>query len=283
MFKTIRRTALVLVLIASLAFNGLLLGSSVIFNAASQLVSAISQQDMPNLSNPEDLQTLTKELDEQKRVNRALKAEIAEKAKENADEVALLTSKLEAEKKISRQLRSETADLSESLAVASATNARVAARVTDVSERVGSRMKKAASRETAAMYGEAIPYWGVAVIVAATALELKDLCDTAIDMTELKLALDPNQAPDEEDLTLCAVELPTRSEIATFAKETPGKAWESAKASMPTLEEVKSFELPDVDWSAYGTTIKDKASAMGTSASEAAQAKWLQLQNWYNE
>lgn len=283
MFKTLRRTAFVLILLASLTFNGLLLGSTVVFNAASQFVSAISQKNMPKLSKPEDLQRLTKELDEQKRVNRALKAEVAEKAKNNADEIALLTSKLDAEKRISRELRGEAADLSESLALASATNARVAARVTDVSERVGYRMKKAASRETAAMYGEAIPYWGVAVIVAATALELKDLCDTAIDMTELKLALNPDQAPNKEDLTLCSVELPTRSEIATFAKETPGKAWESAKASMPTLDEMKNFEFPDVDWSAYGTSIKDKTSAMGSSVGEATQAKWLQLQNWYNE
>ncbi|NPD17266.1 hypothetical protein HOY34_18915 [Xinfangfangia sp. D13-10-4-6] len=55
--------------------------------------------------------------------------------------------------------------------------------VTDMAGGVGKRTRTAAAANVASVFGEAVPVYGVAVIVASTAYELKVSCDNMRDMS----------------------------------------------------------------------------------------------------
>lgn len=109
---------------------------------------------------------------------------------------------------------------------------------------ISSRASKSAAREIASMPGEAIPYFGTAVIVAVTALEIQALCETIKDMNALQRAFNPDLEPLPEELTVCSKTVPSRQEIWDAAVATPGRAWAFASEKTPTLEELRTIELP---------------------------------------
>lgn len=113
--------------------------------------------------------------------------------------------------------------------------------VKETTGRVARRTTAGASRNVASTFGEAIPVVGIAVVVGATALELKDACDTMTDLHELELAIDPSKANAEEVSEVCGLKVPTKEEIWTKVKASPGEAWAKAKAAMPDLP-----EMPDM-------------------------------------
>lgn len=106
----------------------------------------------------------------------------------------------------------------------------------ETSQRVSKRVARGAVRNSASVFGEAVPVVGVAVIAGALVYEIKDACDTAQDMAGLEaMALaeaDPEAAHaaaiasfDCADLIPNADTLPTQDEIWSTAIGTPGKAW----------------------------------------------------------
>ena len=60
---------------------------------------------------------------------------------------------------------------------------------------------------------EAAPLIGTAAIVGITALELRDLCETAKDMDALNRALNPDEATDVDRTAVCSIAVPTREEL----------------------------------------------------------------------
>jgi hypothetical protein len=250
-FKLIRRLALPTLLVISLLFNGLLLVSTAVFNVASSVVSSVTGEKPPTARHSDDIARLTADLDEQKRVN--------------------------------RELRSETAELSAEVAESRAVRQRSRETINKVSQRVAERTTKAAKRETAAMAGEAIPVWGTAVIVTATALEINDFCQTLKDMHELQAHFDPSLAQSEEELTVCGMEVPSRSELWTMARTAPSEAWTTARSAMPTIDEVSNFELPNIAWTDIGSSIGERALSIRESTTGAMEQKWDQLKNWWSE
>lgn len=94
------------------------------------------------------------------------------------------------------------------------------AAVKDASTRVARRTSIAAGRNIAATVGEAIPFWGIAVVVGATAWELKDACDLMGEMHELDLAFNPEDAV--TDTEVCGLRVPSRAEIWQEVKASPG-------------------------------------------------------------
>jgi hypothetical protein len=115
--------------------------------------------------------------------------------------------------------------------------------VEETTQRVTKRTTAGATRNVAATFGEAIPVIGVGVVVAATAWELKDACDTMKDLHELEVALDPTKASDASVQEVCGMKVPSKEEIWEKVKASPGEAWANAKAAMPDLP-----EMPSVDW-----------------------------------
>jgi hypothetical protein len=103
----------------------------------------------------------------------------------------------------------------------------------------------------AATFGESIPVIGVGVVVAATAWELKDACDTMKDLHELEVALDPAKAKDASVQEVCGLRVPSKEEIWEKVKSSPGAAWQMAKDAMPELPEMPDFAMPtipEIDW-----------------------------------
>lgn len=89
-----------------------------------------------------------------------------------------------------------------------------------VAEAVGStangvkrRAAKTAAKSVSAMAFEAAPFIGTAAIVGVTTWELNDLCETAKDMDALNRALNPDEATDVEQTSVCSIVAPTRKEL----------------------------------------------------------------------
>jgi hypothetical protein len=279
----IRKLIFPTLLVISIAFSGMLLVSSTVFNFAAAAIGAATGVDRPKVRSADDVARFTADIDEQKRINRELRSEVADR---NAELVL--------ERRTKRELRSQVVELGQDLATAKIARDQLRNTVGDVAHRVTTRATKTATRETASMAGEAIPFWGTAVIVTATTLELYDLCQTVVDMNELQTALDPDLATPIEDLTVCGMVVPTRHQLWESVSSTPSAAWSSAQEIMPSLDDVKSFELPEIDWqsissnirstaSSVGTGMSDAASSLTTTTSDVAATKWDQLKKWYDD
>lgn len=124
--------------------------------------------------------------------------------------------------------------------------------VQSTSKRIAKRTAAGATRNIAATFGEAVPTFGVAVIVSATAWELKDACETMKDVHDVEVALDPTAANDDAATEVCGLEVPSAEIIWAKVKASPGEAWEMAKSLVPDLPELPVIDLPDLpeipDW-----------------------------------
>jgi len=186
-------------------------------------------------------------------------------AMQHADEVAELTREVAQERAANRKLRAELADASSGLVTFRGKKVAVKEAVKTTTNRISRRAVTTSKRAVSSMVGESIPYGGIAVIVGVTALELKDLCDTLKDMSELQQALNPDAAVDDKEKTVCAQRVPTREELWATVKKSPGNAWAKAKDVVPSLEEIKDYDLPDIDW-------ESKWSSSGIGAGQGWEA-----------
>lgn len=100
--------------------------------------------------------------------------------------------------------------------------------VSETTNRVSRRIARATARSTGSVAAESIPYVGIGVIVAVTAWEIQDACETMKDLHELNVAFDPNAGNDPDHAEVCGAQVPSKEEIITTVKESPGKAWDSA-------------------------------------------------------
>ncbi|SMO76682.1 hypothetical protein [Paracoccus laeviglucosivorans] len=157
-------------------------------------------------------------------------------AKADAD----LAAERTARRTETRALRQQIARMSDEARLAPVTyrGQRVAIReaVHDTSERVSRRAAVAATRNVGSTVGEALPVIGVGVIVAATAWELSDSCQMMQEMRELDAAFNPENPISEDEV--CGIKPPTRDEIWTAVKSSPGTAWNGAKSLYADLPEV---------------------------------------------
>ena len=218
------------------------------------------------------------ELVASRQVQRELRGEVAEASTELAAERAAHA----ANRQIQRELRSTSAELSLELTSRRAFQLALRNATRATSGKIAKRNRRSALRNVASMPGEALPLWGTAVIVGVTALEVYDLCQTMIDMTELQKLFDPNLAIPEDQLTVCNIEVPSRKEIWEAARTSPETAWNSARDAMPTAEEFRALELPDFEWTTLGETIGSTTSEWGRVVSDIAGKKFDQLNNWWN-
>lgn len=112
--------------------------------------------------------------------------------------------------------------------------------VRDTSQRMATRIKTAASKNVASTFGEAIPFIGVGVIVAATAVEVSDTCLLLKDVRELDAAFNPDNPIDPEEV--CGMEVPSKEEIWARIKSAPRDVWKEMReiyADLPGWESVK--------------------------------------------
>lgn len=107
------------------------------------------------------------------------------------------------------------------------------------SERVTRRVQRQAARGAAAVFGEAVPVAGVAIIAGSLAYDVKDACDTARDMAALDAAAtapaDPEAAHAAAEAEFActtlipgAADLPTAEDIVAAVTDAPITLWRDA-------------------------------------------------------
>jgi hypothetical protein len=163
------------------------------------------------------------------------------------------------------KLRTQTAELNklkaEQLVTVNGKQRPLKELVSETSLKVRSIAKNTAIRNVASMPAEGLPLLGIATIVAATTLEIKDACDISTAMQGLDVAMNPeNEITDHKEL--CGMAVPTEEEIWTQIKNSPEAVWNSAKELYATLQDLELPTSYDI-W----LSIKDTSAALGEYAS----------------
>ena len=179
--------------------------------------------------------------------------------------LASQAGELAAEKTSNRILKSRYDEILDGLVTFKGKAVPVTKAVSQTVMQIGRRSSRSAARSVASMPGEAIPWIGTAVIVGVTSLEIRDLCLTMKDMTELQRAFDPSFKTNEDDLEVCAIKVPPKEEIIAAVKASPGKAWEAAKEATPSLEDIKDMKMPDLKgwWETGEGAVSDFGGKVG--------------------
>jgi hypothetical protein len=179
--------------------------------------------------------------------------------------LASQAGELAAEKTSNRILKSRYDEILDGLVTFKGMAVPVTKAVSQTVMQIGRRSSRSAARSVASMPGEAIPWIGTAVIVGVTSLEIRDLCLTMKDMTELQRAFDPSFKTNEDDLEVCAIKVPPKEEIIAAVKASPGKAWEAAKEATPSLEDIRNMKMPDVKgwWETGEGAVSDFGGKVG--------------------
>lgn len=146
--------------------------------------------------------------------------------------------------------------------------------VADMTSTIKKRTAKVAAANVSSTFGEAVPVYGIAVIVGVTGFELKSSCDTMKDMEELASQLDPNYDVEDETAEVCGMKVPSREEILQKIKDSPEIAWKMAQSAydgamymIPTWDTVK--EMPGAVWAGF---LDTSASAGGWVADKSVAA-----------
>ena len=249
---------------------------------ASNAVGAVTGMRTVAVQHAAEVAELSSDLVNERRINRELKGEVADLAgnlatertarRKLTGEVTELSGDLAAERVASRKIRNQLSESTSNLVTYRGKRMAVNEAVDRTANGISKRAVKSSSRSITSMAGEAIPYVGTAVIVGVTTLELKDLCDTIKDMNELRQAFNPELKPSEDDMTVCAMKVPTTEELWEIAKTSPSQAWAAAKEATPTLEDLKSYEIPDIDWTGAWNTSVDGAGNAWTATLNGAGA-----------
>ena len=91
-------------------------------------------------------------------------------------------------------------------------------KVKNVSQRIVKRTARNVTTNVSSVLGEAIPYLGVATVIAVTALDVKDGCDTVRDINEMSKSLEIDSIDDTEN-SVCGMKVPTVNDIKKTVTE----------------------------------------------------------------
>ncbi|KJS45093.1 MAG: hypothetical protein VR71_03280 [Roseovarius sp. BRH_c41] len=256
------RMVVALLLVTSLALNIAMFIGGVLYNAASSAFHAATGLRTVAMQHADEVADLSGELSQERAAKRKAKSELTE-----------ATGDLAAERATTKKLRSE---LKEAVPTVVFKGKRVAAKaaVATTAGRISRRAAATSTREIGSMAGEALPYLGIAVIVGATMLELKDICDTLKDMNELRKAFDPDAATSDEQHTVCAQRVPTRAELWVLVKSSPGEVWERTRNAVPALSEMKNYELPIVDWKLFPWLATEAVDTVDAETQPVERSWW---------
>lgn len=157
-------------------------------------------------------------------------------------EVAILTAQV-------AEQQTEIAELSKPITVRLAGDTMtVTQAVLTTSQRINARAVDAVSRNIGSITAKGIPFAGVHAVVGATQMNIRNLCETVIDLNALNLALTPDGQPDADATTICETKVPGHDEIWDLVKSDPRAAWDSAKNAMPDVD-WPEYDLPEVlEW-----------------------------------
>ncbi|WP_317057078.1 hypothetical protein [Roseovarius rhodophyticola] len=176
------------------------------------------------------------------------KAEAAEsKLKKAEKRVRELEAQTKAQAKVVKSLKSENEGLRKTKFVTFKGEKVSLEKATSTTIRsLQSRTTKVATANVASAAGESIPFYGIAIIVGATAFELNSACTTMRDLHELETAINPSTASQTDVNNVCGLKVPTREELWQGVKSSPGLAWSKAVGAYDSSSNwVSELEAPD--------------------------------------
>ena len=116
----------------------------------------------------------------------------------------------------------------------------------EVLDRTMARTTRSTLANVSSIPGESIPFYGIAIVLAATGYELKAACDNMTDLYDLQVALDPDTARPDDRSAVCALQIPTREEVWGGIKQSPQVAWDTSIATLGSVNDsVKTIETPE--------------------------------------
>lgn len=263
-FSAAKLAILASLFILSMGFNLLIASGGIAFRIASSAYEAVTGSRSVASRHADELAELSADLAGERRLKRELSGEVAE-----------LSAGITGERRLNRKLRNEILELG-----AQAALQKVA--VENTAEAISSRAKTTATRGAKAMIPKAVPYFGTAVIVGVTAMELKDLCQTIRDMNALKRVFEPGEEADAREVSVCSMRVPTRQELWVAAQDSPAQAWQAVAELTPTLEELRSIEIPDINWAEYWATTTKNAEGWWAYSADGAVQSWEVVKSWWN-
>lgn len=240
LFMAVKTLLLVALLALSLSLNAAMFAGGKLYGMGSKAFEAVTGRQSIASLHASEVADLSDDLVNERRANRKLQGEVAD-----------LSDDLVNERRMAAGLRGQLDEATQKVVSFRGKRMAVSEAVELTADTIDARATRTATRSVGSVFGEAVPYFGTAVIVGVTALEVKDLCDTLKDMDALRQAFNPDLAPSEESTTVCALEIPTREELWASVKASPRAAWEKARELTPTLEEIRSVDLPDLSDHAY--------------------------------
>ena len=99
--------------------------------------------------------------------------------------------------------------------------------------RLASRTKRVATKSIAAIPAEAIPFIGVAVLIADTGYELYAACETITDLDQLYVDLGMgDEVPDDTMRSVCDPKLPDAGDVWNGVVKLSGEWLDQARAAM---------------------------------------------------
>jgi hypothetical protein len=233
--KMVRGVILVAVLVVSLALNVAIVAVDSVAEVAGQIFERVTGRGTAKLLLQQQVRTLGARVAAQERTILANAAGLRR---------ALLAIQLR-----DRQMALLSRALAEVRTTSAANLARERARGTRLvratTARISRRIAIDAGNNVSSMVGEAVPWWGIGVIVAATAIELTVDCNNMRDLYDLEAAFDPTSADDTEATVVCGIEVPTAPEIWATTKAKTSSIWNYAVGWIP---EGPDINLRFWDW-----------------------------------
>lgn len=255
--KWLWRLAFVVVFLVSMAFNIVAVVGGTLFNAVSNTVESATGIKTMVSRHADEVGLLTQELD-------ARKSDIA---------------KLESEAEVQNKRIVSLSDELEEARVAQTVTYRnqrklLTEAVEDTSQRISQRTIQRSARNVSAVFAEAIPVVGVAVVVGVTGLELRDSCNTLKDLKELEKSFNPTVKLEDDVQQVCGLEVPTKEEVWESVKSSPAEAWAGIEEYDLDLGEL---QLPKLSFEGTWEAVTTGATSAWKTALEAVTATWLEL------
>lgn len=133
------------------------------------------------------------------------------------------------------------------------------------------RLVTSAQRNFGAMPAEALPWFGMSVILAATAWEVFDLCEALKDNHELAVAFNPGLKLSKDVTQVCATHLPSREELFEQIVAAPGDVWTVAQE---TYSDIEATAPTMSDLGGYLATAKTATAEFTAQTKSGSKSLW---------
>ncbi|MDO8777972.1 MAG: hypothetical protein Q7K57_56505 [Burkholderiaceae bacterium] len=120
-----------------------------------------------------------------------------------------------------------------------------AAATTSFTKRLATRSAINASRNLSSVPAESIPYIGIGIVVAVTALDLYDACETLKDINALNSEFG---SAHEDQAKVCGLNVPTRQQILAQVKSNSKNTYESTANLLSKGGAMVPTTIPKVSW-----------------------------------